>query len=172
MQHQSTSVRKRYVIFVSFHMHSSLSFATCFFFFLSFLFFSSRKRLEAVRARFPITTWGGEWHLESDRWKGIKFSLEPTVWNWYSLPPRFSTRKHSTALTYLNRGSSLILDTRPVPRSGAGRGNWMEVEGRKLSNCPSELMPFNLFLSRWAIMKKYEKGAETWQGEVLIVPLQ
>lgn len=42
---------------------------------------SSRRRLEAVRA---ITTWGWEWHLESDGWKGIKFSLEPTVWNWYS----------------------------------------------------------------------------------------
>lgn len=172
MQHQSTSVRKRYVIFVSFHMHSSLSFAMCFFF-LSFfsLFFLEEA---AWSCQGPLSDNNLGWRMTPWEWQMKRNQILPGA-NCMELiqpSPRFSTRKHSTALTYLNRGSSLILDTRPVPRSGAGRGNWMEVEGRKLSNCPSELMPFNLFLSRWAIMKKYEKGAETWQGEVLIVPLQ
>lgn len=102
-QHQSSSAQKRYVIFVSLHMHSSLSFATVSFSY----FFPMSKRLEAVRACVVITTWGGEWHLESDRWKGIKFSLEPTVWKWYRFLPVSLSPSQSTTLTYLNRRSKL-----------------------------------------------------------------
>lgn len=58
---------------------------------LDFPFFTSFFLGEAAwscQGRVLIKTWGGEWHLESDGWKGIKFSLEPTVWNWYRpLPP-------------------------------------------------------------------------------------
>lgn len=123
-----------------------------------FFFFSSRRRLEAVRA---ITTWGREWHLESDGWKGIKFSLEPTVWNWYSNPPLlfpppyFPPHKQATALTYSNRRSSLSLVVRPVLKKQSGKREWREKEprGRKLSNCTFELMPFNLSLSHWVIKK-------------------
>lgn len=38
-------------------------------------------------------------------------------------PPHFSPHKQASALTYSNRRSSLSLDTRPVPKSRAGRGN-------------------------------------------------
>lgn len=152
MRHQPASVHKRYVIFVSIQMHPLLSFVTSFSF-----FFSSRRRLEAVRA---ITTWGREWHLESDGWKGIKFSLEPTVWNWYSTPlyfspPYFSPHKQATALTYSNRRSSLSLVVRPVLKKRSGKREWRKKEprGRKLSNCTFELMPFNLSLSHWVIKK-------------------
>lgn len=110
-----------------------------------FFSLSSRRRLEAVRA---ITTWGREWHLESDGWKGIKFSLEPTVWNWYStlllqqpLTPLsyFSPHKQATALTYSNRRSSLSFVVRPVLKKSklvrqwregkraAGKENWVIV---------------------------------------------
>lgn len=152
-QHQSSSVQKRYVISVSLHMHSSLSFATVSFFY-SFFFFSLSKRLEAVRACVAITTWGGEWHLESDRWKGIKFSLEPTVWKWYRLLP-ISLPTRSTTLTYLNRGSKpwfrhqTYSKVRNMKKEQSDR-----VGERKLSNCTYELMPFNLSHSHSVIMKK------------------
>lgn len=35
-------------------------------------------------------------------------------------PPHFSPHKQAAALTYSNRRSNLSLDTRPVPKSGAG----------------------------------------------------
>ncbi len=37
--------------------------------------------------------------------------------------PQFSPHKQATALTYSNRRSSLTLDTRPVPKRGAEKGN-------------------------------------------------
>lgn len=54
--------------------------------FLLSLFFSWGSSLE----RMLIKTRGGEWHLESDRWKGIKLSLQPTVRHWYRPPPPFA----------------------------------------------------------------------------------
>lgn len=127
MPHQPVSVLKRYVIFVSTQKHPSSEPCD------SPLLFSlsSRRRLEAVRA---ITTWGREWHLESDGWKGIKFSLEPTVWNWYSTlllqqPPTplsyFSPHKQATALTYSNRRSSLSFVVRPaLEKRKRKKANW------------------------------------------------
>lgn len=50
-------------------------------------FFFLEEAAWSCQGRALIKTWGGEWHLESDGWKGIKFSLEPTVWNWYRPPP-------------------------------------------------------------------------------------
>lgn len=71
------------------------------------LFFFLEEAAWSCQGRVLIKTWGGEWHLESDGWKGTKFSLEPTVRNWYrALPLPLSPHKQTTALTYSNERSS------------------------------------------------------------------
>lgn len=174
MQHQSTSAHRRYVIFVSFQTRSSLSSATCFFLsFLSFCFFPLLEEA-AWSCQGPLADNNLGWRMTPWEWQMKRNQILPGA-NCMELiqpSPHFPARKHSSTLTYLNRGSSLILDTRPGPKSGAARGNWVRKLEGKLSNCTSELMTFNLFLSQWAIMKNREKDAETLRGDGLIVPLQ
>lgn len=120
MQHQSTSVHKRYVIFVSFQMHSLLSFAT--FFRSSFSFFLEEAAWSCQGLHgdnnlgWRMTPW--EWQMKRNQILPGANCMELI-----QASPHFSPHKQATALTYSNRRSSLSLDTRPVPKSSAGRRN-------------------------------------------------
>lgn len=84
-------------------------------------------------------------------------------------PHHSSPHKQAIALTYSNRGSSLSLDTRPVPQAELGEVMESERVGeRKLSNCIAELMPFNLLQPLSDNEKKVWKrvdSVESVQGE-------
>lgn len=118
MQHQPMSVHKRYVIFISFQMHSLLSFATLLFFsFLEEAAWSCQGLRGDNNLGWRMTPW--EWQMKRNqilpRGNCMELIQAPLL--------HFSPHKQTTALTYSNRGSSLTLDRRPVPESRAGRRN-------------------------------------------------
>lgn len=146
MRHQSTSVHKRYVIFVSFQVHSLLSFVTFFFSSCEEASWSCHGPRGDNNLGWRMTPW--EWQMKGNQiFPGA--NCMKLIYSIY-----FSPHKQATALTYSNRRSSLSLDSRPIPKSGREEWSEKELEEWKLSNCTSELMPFNLSLSHWATMKK------------------
>lgn len=91
--------------------------------FFSLFFFPLGKQLGADADK----TWGGEWHLESDRWKGIKFSLEPTVRHWYRPPPPFPflPSQADSCINIFKWEVRLRLDTIFVVPNKIERSNWV-----------------------------------------------